>query len=167
KARPWEGTQGALHWVFQGDSRLRQLFAAIVLTFDKNNLIYRMEWWEKGEWQDIEKVHSKLQHFGKFHATMEVAHTKLPLRITFFWDPALVRFNETTIAWEEDEWQRPTTLIIGVGLHISLPQQWTYHYEGEVSAALPFWLRMLDLRPKLQQLSYNNDVIFMRIDHVQ
>ncbi|KAK3872240.1 hypothetical protein Pcinc_022667 [Petrolisthes cinctipes] len=102
--RPWV-------WVVVGDSRVRQVFSALITRINSPRLKYNKPS-TGGKWRRVHELAENLR-IGKLHEDIEVYHEDVPWNLTFIWDPRLTRLPKLLQRWTLNPQHRPTLLLIG------------------------------------------------------
>nr|XP_045594396.1 N-acetylneuraminate 9-O-acetyltransferase-like [Procambarus clarkii] len=152
-------------WAIVGDSRMRQVFSALVTRLTSPGLKYRKPSTE-GRWRSAHELADNLR-IGKLHEDIEVYHMDVPLRIIFHWDPLLTLLPKLIHQWTNNEKQRPTLLLLGTGLHWMRSTLHTYRAAGPHAAMDKFKQHMDALLPQLVSFAESTYTIMQLQDYIQ
>ncbi|KAK8405206.1 hypothetical protein O3P69_001639 [Scylla paramamosain] len=154
-----------LTWVMVGDSRVRQVFSALVTRLSSPRLHYRKPS-TMGKWRSIHELTENLR-IGKLHENIEVHHLDFPLRLLFYWDPLLTLLPKLLSQWVDNIQPHPALLVIGSGLHWMKNAASPKSFESPASAFDRFRQHMTSLLPLLAQQAKSTHIILLLQDHVQ
>ncbi|XP_042239835.1 uncharacterized protein LOC121877932 isoform X2 [Homarus americanus] len=152
-------------WVVTGDSRMRQVFSALVTRLNSPRLKYRNPS-TGGKWRSVHELVENLR-IGKLHQDIEVQHLDVPLRLVFHWDPLLLKLPALLNHWTDQEEQRPTLLLLGSSLHWMKTTLNTFHTSGPQAALDKFKKHMNTFLPQLTKFAETTSTIIQLQDHLQ
>ncbi|XP_064083805.1 uncharacterized protein LOC135199576 [Macrobrachium nipponense] len=152
-------------WVMIGDSRVRQIFSALVSLLSGPRLKYKKPS-TLGKWRSSHELTESLR-IGKLHEDIEVCHIDYFVNLKFYWDPTLQRLPKLLKYWTPNESDRPSVLLIGSGLHWMRQSTHTYHTSGLQSAAESFRMHMEKLHSQLISIAGSMNTIIQLLDPIQ
>nr|XP_027212796.1 uncharacterized protein LOC113805925 [Penaeus vannamei]XP_027212797.1 uncharacterized protein LOC113805925 [Penaeus vannamei] len=152
-------------WVVAGDSRMRQIFSALVTRLSSPRLKYKKPS-TRGKWRSVHELLEPLR-IGKLHEDIELYHMDLPLRLLFFWDPQLLRMPKMVQEWTSYNSTPPSLLLLGTSLHWMKHNLDKYRTSGPEAAMEDFQEHMKTLISQLDQLSPFSNVVIQLQDHIQ
>ncbi|XP_066981626.1 uncharacterized protein [Macrobrachium rosenbergii] len=165
-----EGTSGSdlqnrIMWVIIGDSRVRQIFSALVSLLGGPRLKYKKPS-TLGKWRSSHELTETLR-IGKLHEDIEVSDIDHFVSLKFYWDPTLQRLPKLLEYWKSNESDRPSVLLIGSGLHWMKQSTHIYQTSGLQSAAESFQKHMEKLYPQIINIADSTDTIIQLLDPIQ
>ncbi|XP_063588820.1 uncharacterized protein LOC134765963 [Penaeus indicus] len=152
-------------WVVAGDSRMRQIFSALVTRLSSPRLKYKKPS-TRGKWRSVHELLEPLR-IGKLHEDIELYHMDLPLRLLFFWDPQLLRMPKMVQEWTSYNSTPPSLLVLGTSLHWMKGNLDKYRASGPEAAMEDFQEHMKTFIPQLDQLAASSHIVIQLQDHIQ
>ncbi|XP_068238243.1 uncharacterized protein [Palaemon carinicauda] len=151
-----------LHWMFVGDSHIRNLFDVLIRRLKSPMLRYRKKTYTEGLWRKMNTL-----HLAKYQGIpVIVKHLEVPLLLTFTWSPLLKLLPNLTEEWLDDEKTPPTLVIMGSALHWTR-ETWDIHEEiGPEEATEVYKEHISSLSNSLMKLSRKMLIIFKLLDHL-
>ncbi|XP_071536655.1 uncharacterized protein [Panulirus ornatus] len=152
-------------WAIVGDSRMRQVFSALVTKLSSPRLKYKKPS-TGGKWRSVHELTENLR-IGTLHEDIEVYHMDLPIQLIFHWDPLLLKLPQLLDQWTNNEKRRPTLLLFGSGLHWMRATLPTYHSAGPNAALEKFQQQVESFLPQLLNFAKSTYTIIQLLDHIQ
>ncbi|KAK7077911.1 hypothetical protein SK128_007201, partial [Halocaridina rubra] len=160
--RPRRRARLAMHWMFIGDSHIRNIFELLVKYRLQGPMFrYRKESYMEGHWRPMKTL--KVAKYQGIPITVQ--HLTAPLVFTFTWDPFLMLLPNLTNAWLEEDGMHPTLILMGTALHWMRETQDIYEADP-LKASNIYREHLLSLSPSLQRLTPTSRVVFKLLDHL-
>ncbi|XP_066988701.1 uncharacterized protein [Macrobrachium rosenbergii] len=151
-----------LHWMFVGDSHIRNLYDVLIRRLKSPMLVYRKKSYREGLWRKMETL-----LLAKYQGIpVLVKHLKAPLLLTFTWSPLLELLPNLTKEWLNDEETPPTLVVMGSALHWTHKTWDIYKNIGAEEAAELYKEYISSLSDSLIKLSRRMFVVFKLLDHL-
>ncbi|XP_066987458.1 N-acetylneuraminate 9-O-acetyltransferase-like [Macrobrachium rosenbergii] len=157
----------SVHFVFVGDSHVRNLFEAFFKRIVSRRMKYHSSGMKENEWKNpnYHKVFWKNKKPGNYH---KLLHLDIPLKATFYWDPRLILLPEYLSSWMSGKASKPTYLITaGTALHFMAVTSSIYLTKGIEASSVPFIDCLKKLSPLLAEFSKTTPVVFKLQDHLK
>ncbi|KAK7072881.1 hypothetical protein SK128_023934, partial [Halocaridina rubra] len=100
----------AIHWVFSGDSHIRNVFEVLVRRLAGPRVKYRLAGYPLSRWEATEEM---IKNFGRMKHDLyhQVMHLDYPLKLTHNWQPLWLSIENNLKDWNAGNMQRPSRLI--------------------------------------------------------
>ncbi|XP_064098252.1 uncharacterized protein LOC135209531 [Macrobrachium nipponense] len=154
-----------LHWMFVGDSHIRNLYDVLIRRLKSPLLVYRKKSYREGLWRKMDTL-----LLAKYQGIpVLVKHLKAPLLLTFTWSPLLELLPNLTKEWLNDEETPPTLVVMGSALHWTHKTWDIYKNIGAEEAAelyKEYISSLSDPANKKKLIQRRMSVVFKLLDHL-
>nr|XP_045606320.1 uncharacterized protein LOC123763254 [Procambarus clarkii] len=155
---------GGQHWVFLGDSHIRNVFEILVKRIAGPRVKYRLNSFEKDEWRDVELIFEK--GWNMYHETIDVVHLDVPLRLTFYWDIHHAQLPHLLHQWLGPPQRTPSLLLVGDSVTHWIVESWDEKILSSLIFFDEYQQQLRNFSRQLSRLARHTAVIFKLQDHV-